>query len=263
MPLIEVKNVSKSFNGFKLKNISFEVENEIFGLLGPNGAGKTTTIRILVGLIKPDSGEINVLGKNPRDVIDQIGYLPEERGLYRKLKVKEVLEYLASLKGKADVDFWLDRFGLRNLADEKVENLSKGLQQKLQIIAAIQHNPKVLVLDEPFSGLDPVNVEFLKNLLLELKRDKAIVISTHMLNIAERICDRVLLINRGRAVLYGRLNDIKSEEVVEVEYVENGEIKKMITNKSLRELLEDGYEIRKYVKREISLEEIFLREVMK
>ncbi len=263
MPLIEVKNVSKSFNGFKLKNISFEVENEIFGLLGPNGAGKTTTIRILVGLIKPDSGEINVLGKNPRDVIDQIGYPPEERGLYRKLKVKEVLEYLASLKGKADVDFWLDRFGLRNLADEKVENLSKGLQQKLQIIAAIQHNPKVLVLDEPFSGLDPVNVEFLKNLLLELKRDKAIVISTHMLNIAERICDRVLLINRGRAVLYGRLNDIKSEEVVEVEYVENGEIKKMITNKSLRELLEDGYEIRKYVKREISLEEIFLREVMK
>ena len=118
-------------------------------------------------------------------------------------------------------------------------------------------------MDEPFSGLDPINIEFLRNLLLELKKDKAIVVSTHLLNVAERICDRVLLINKGETVLYGKLSEIKSEEVIEVEYIEDGQVKTMITNKSIRELLKEGYEIIKYVRREISLEEVFLREVMK
>ena len=126
MAKIKVREILKSFNGFKLNKISFEVENEIFGLLGPNGSGKTTTIRILVGLMKPDSGEVRILGRDPRDVIDKIGYLPEERGLYGKLKVKEVLEYLASLKGKADIDYWLDRFGLKNFQMRKLRTYLKA-----------------------------------------------------------------------------------------------------------------------------------------
>ena len=126
MAKIKVREILKSFNGFKLNKISFEVENEIFGLLGPNGSGKTTTIRILVGLMKPDSGEVRILGRDQRDVIDKIGYLPEERGLYGKLKVKEVLEYLASLKGKADIDYWLDRFGLKNFQMRKLRTYLKA-----------------------------------------------------------------------------------------------------------------------------------------
>ena len=262
-----VQNITKSLNGFKIENLSFEVsEGEIFGLLGPNGAGKTTTIRMLVGLIKPDSGLIKVLGKNPSDVKDKIGYLPEERGLYRKMKVRDVLEYLGSLKGRADPDYWLKLFGMEDVANKKVEVLSKGMQQKVQLIATIQHDPEVLILDEPFSGLDPINVDFVRNLIFEMKeKGKTIILSTHMLNLAERLCDKILLINKGRCVLYGYLSEIKSryDSVIEVEYIEDGTLKREVTNLSLKELVELGLDIRKYTVREPTLEEIFLREVKK
>ncbi len=262
---VKAHELSKSLGSFTLKNISFNAsEGEIFGILGPNGAGKTTTLRMVAGILKPDSGEVKVFGKDPDEIKDHIGYLPEERGLYRKWKVKEVLNYFAELKGGANTDYWLEKLDMVQYADRKVEELSKGLQQKIQLILAVQHNPRLLILDEPFSGLDAVNINLVMEIVKELRNDrKCIIISTHILSLAERLCDRVLLINRGQEVLYGRIDELSGEEVCEVEYVKNGEIVKEITEKNLKELVESGTEILSYRRRRLSLEEIFLREVGK
>ncbi len=199
--------------------LSFEVrEGEVFGLLGPNGAGKTTTIRIIMDILDADGGSVTVLGLPPDQAKSQVGYLPEERGLYRKLKVLNTLVYLAELKGtprttarERALDL-LARIQLEDWANRKVRDLSRGMQQRLQLIAALVHDPKVLFLDEPFQGLDPLNVERVKDFIAALQEEgKTIVLSSHQMNLVEALCDRILLINQGRSVLYGPLAEIKRE----------------------------------------------------
>ena len=216
--MLEVHNIVKRYNGFTAVDaLSFEVyEGEIFGLLGPNGAGKTTTIRTVMDIFRPDKGTVQVLGQPPGRARERIGYLPEERGLYRDLKVLEVLVYLAALKGvpgpvaRPRALAWLKRVELVDWADRRVKDLSRGMQQKLQFVASLVHDPELLILDEPFLGLDPVNVELGKGLIQELQREgKTVVLSTHQMNLVEALCDRILLINQGRAVLYGPLDEIK------------------------------------------------------
>lgn len=224
MTAVGVEGVSKAFNGAKVVgDLSFEVhEGEIFGILGPNGAGKTTLLRMLIDILKPDSGKIIRNYTN-----DETGYLPEERGLYMKMKVREMLMYLASLKGAdrggamESVEKHLEKVGLSGYADKKIEELSKGMAQKIQVIAAMVHDPGLLILDEPFSGLDPVNTKLVKDMVLGMKQaGTTVILSTHMMNQAEELCDRLLMINKGKAVLYGRLDEIKSkfESSVIVEY---------------------------------------------
>jgi ABC-2 type transport system ATP-binding protein len=226
-----VQGVCKTFGDVKaVQDLNLAVEaGSVFGLLGPNGAGKTTTIRMIMDIIKPDSGVISLLGEtDPDRRRDRIGYLPEERGLYRKLKVRELLLYFARLHGvpgksaRAAADRWLERFELASWADAKVEVLSKGMQQKVQIITTILHEPQAVILDEPFSGLDPVNVDLVRDILLEL-RDKGttLLISTHQMETVERLCDSICLINRGRAVLAGPLQKVKAERgtrAIQIEY---------------------------------------------
>ena len=216
--MLEVHNLVKRYNGFTaVHDLSFEVyEGEIFGLLGPNGAGKTTTIRTVMDIFKPDEGTVYVLGQPPGTTRARIGYLPEERGLYRNLKVLDVLVYLAELKGaprptaRRQALTWLERVELADWADRKVKDLSQGMQQKLQFVASLVHDPELLILDEPFQGLDPVNVELLKGLVRELQGEgKTVVLSAHQMNLVEALCDRIVLINRGKAVLYGPLDEIK------------------------------------------------------
>jgi len=218
MVIIEVQDVVKTFNGLRaVDGLSFEVgQGEIFGLLGPNGAGKTTTIRTIMDILKPDQGKVRVLGQPPGLARERIGYLPEERGLYRDLKVMECLAYLAALKG-VDRGQAVDRaekllasVGLEEQAQKRVKALSRGMQQKLQFVATILHDPQVVILDEPFLGLDPISTEQIKGLISGLRREgKAIVLSTHMMDQVERLCDRILLINEGKRVLYGPLEEIK------------------------------------------------------
>jgi ABC-2 type transport system ATP-binding protein len=213
----EVNKVVKSY-GKKpvVNNVSFSVaQGEIFGLIGPNGAGKTTTIRMMMDIIKPDSGDISILGERlSEDTKNRIGYLPEERGLYRKLTVLETLNYLAALKGSrvenSRVEKLLNRVDMLPHKNKKIEELSRGMGQIIQFLATIIHDPQLVILDEPFAGLDPVNTELIKEIVLELRgQDKAIVLSTHRMNEVEELCDRILMIDRGRSVLYGRLADIK------------------------------------------------------
>jgi ABC-2 type transport system ATP-binding protein len=216
---IEIRDISKSFNGTKVVDgISFSVTpGELFGLIGPNGAGKTTTIRMMMDIIKPDYGEIKVFGDKLREETkNNLGYLPEERGLYNKLSVQRVLNYLATLKGmeskqaRRQADALLERIGLEGQRTKKVGELSRGMGQIVQFLVAIIHSPKLIILDEPFANLDPVNTELLKEIIFELKsRGCAIILSTHRMNEVEELCDRILMINRGRAVLYGSINDIK------------------------------------------------------
>ncbi|CAD6491036.1 MAG: Vitamin B12 import ATP-binding protein BtuD [Candidatus Argoarchaeum ethanivorans] len=216
MNSVEVSSVSKSFDGRAVvSDLSFEVRaGEIFGLLGPNGAGKTTMIRMLLDIIRPDSGRITVLNRSSGEVKDFIGYLPEERGLYRKLTVMDTLMYLGSLKNNQSEErtlALLEKMGLLSHRDKKVSELSKGMQQKIQIIAAIIHDPDLVILDEPFTGLDPVNMKLVQDLILELKnKGKTILISTHMMDKVERMCDRIFMIHRGSGVLYGSISEIKS-----------------------------------------------------
>ena len=216
--MLKVRNLVKRYNGFTaVDDLSFEVcEGEIFGLLGPNGAGKTTTIRTVMDIFKPDEGTVQVLGLPPGAAKEHIGYLPEERGLYRDLKVLDVLVYLAELKGtprpvaRRRALAWLERVELADWADRKVKDLSRGMQQKLQFVVSLVHDPELLILDEPFQGLDPVNVELLKRLIRELQGEgKTMVLSAHQMNLVEALCDRILLINKGKAVLYGPLDEIK------------------------------------------------------
>jgi ABC-2 type transport system ATP-binding protein len=219
-PVIEVDQLYKSFNSVvAVDHLSFQVNRgEIFGLLGPNGAGKTTTIRILMDIIKSDGGTVRVLGEPPGTARERIGYLPEERGLYRGLKVGETLVYLGQLKGmsgaaaKKRAAELLARVDLTEWAKAKVQELSRGMQQKVQIIASIIHDPDLVILDEPFQGLDPVNVQVVKDLIGDLRaKGKTIALSAHEMSQVEALCERILLIDHGKAVLYGDLAEIKKQ----------------------------------------------------
>ncbi|MFQ5341451.1 MAG: ABC transporter ATP-binding protein [Anaerolineae bacterium] len=220
MRAIDVSDVSKRYGSFDaVRKLSFSVQSgEIFGLLGPNGAGKTTTIRMLMDIIKPDAGHIQILGEAPSDATkNRIGYLPEERGLYKGLKVLDTLVYLAALKDvdrdetRRRAEALLKRVDLWDSRNHKVSALSKGMQQKLQFVVTILHNPDLVVLDEPFQGLDPVNMELIQEMVADLPaQGKTVVLSTHMMNQVERLCDRILLIDHGRPVLYGQIDEIKT-----------------------------------------------------
>ena len=217
--MLTVKNLVKRFNStLAVDNISFTVKpGKIFGLLGPNGAGKTTTIRTILNIIKPTSGEI-IFNDNPisYEYYNVIGYLPEERGLYKRSKVIDVLVYFAALKNlsrKAAInsaDTWLKKLNISEYRDKKIEQLSKGNQQKVQLIAAIIHNPSLLILDEPFTGFDPINQQEVKDLILSfVSEGKTIILSTHQMELAEKLSEDILLINKGRSVSSGKLSEIK------------------------------------------------------
>lgn len=233
--ILDVKELTKSFDTkIVLDDISFDVEKGvIFGLLGPNGAGKTTMIRIILDILRADHGDIDIFGRKFDDALKaRIGYLPEERGLYQKITVFDCLKYFAELKEvkKSDdkIDFWLNKVDLYDYKSKKIEALSKGMQQKVQLVAAFIHNPELLILDEPFSGLDPLNTKLIKDILVDLKREgKTIILSTHQMDQVERMCDRILLINQGKRVLYGSLAEIKGnyKESVVVEY--EGKLKRV------------------------------------
>ncbi|MEA2599398.1 MAG: type transport system ATP-binding protein [Acidobacteriota bacterium] len=220
--ILEVRDVRKSYGDFvAVGGVSMSVPpGSIFGLLGPNGAGKTSTIRMIMNITAPDSGTIQVFG-HPRTAADlrRIGYLPEERGLYRKMTVMDQLVFLGEIHGLrgprlvSDVQRWLERVDLAAWAKKKVEELSKGMQQKVQLIGTVLHEPDLLILDEPFSGLDPLNQELFRELLQEYRQQgKSVVLSTHGMELAERMCDHICLISNGRAVLDGELKDIKRRE---------------------------------------------------
>jgi ABC-2 type transport system ATP-binding protein len=220
MNVVEVSRVNKSFKGIKVvDDVSFNIgQGEILGMVGPNGAGKTTTIRMLMDIIKPDSGEIRILGEPINEAVkNHIGYLPEERGLYKKLTVSESLSYLSALKNMKrrlaaeKEEELLKRVNMLPHKDKKTEELSHGMGQLIQFVATILHDPELVVFDEPFAALDPVNTQLLKELILELRgRGKSVILSTHMMNQVEELCDRILMINKGQAVLYGSLTEIKS-----------------------------------------------------
>lgn len=222
---IDIRNVVKRYEQHvAVRDLSLQVpRGSVYGLLGPNGAGKTTTIRMILDIILPDSGTITLLGKPNTDVatLDRIGYLPEERGLYKKMQVRRVLAFLAELKGldastaAKRIDEWLERFSLstadKNWGDAKVDELSRGMQQKVQFIAALLHDPELVILDEPFSGLDPINAQALKDAVIELRRrGKTVIFSTHIMDNAEKMCDSVCIISRGEKVLDGTVSGVKA-----------------------------------------------------
>ena len=234
MNLIQIENVSKNFGEFKaVDNVSFNIEKgSVYGLLGPNGAGKTTTIRMVMDIIAPDSGKIIFSGNQQSgDFADQIGYLPEERGLYRKMKVKDVILFMAELRGMGrtdafnEIDRWLQKMDLVEWQNKKIEELSKGMVQKIQFITTVIHKPELIILDEPFSGLDPINMTLLKDLMLELNVEGAtIIFSTHIMEQAEKLCEKICLINAGKIVVEGDLKEIKKSfgrSSVEIEYSGN------------------------------------------
>lgn len=221
MTTVDINHVSKSFGPLKaVDDVSFEVNaGEIFGLLGPNGAGKTTTIRILLDIFKPDSGSISILGgPMSEDKKNHIGYLPEERGLYQDIPLERCLIYLATLKGLSPIEArkriqpYLERFDLAPHRNKKVKELSKGMQQKAQLIITLVHKPDLVIIDEPFSALDPVNTQMVKDLLLEERnRGVTVVMCTHQMHQVEQLCDRLVLIDHGKAMLYGQLTEIQQQ----------------------------------------------------
>jgi ABC-2 type transport system ATP-binding protein len=220
MNALELENISKSFGDVQaVDGLSVCVPTgSIYGFLGPNGAGKTTTIRMIMNIIRPDNGRIKILGDGAdQGVLNRIGYMPEERGLYRKMTVAKVLAYFAGIKGLSRreltprVPQWLERIGLADWADKKVEELSRGMHQKLQFAVTTINEPDLLILDEPFSGLDPVNLDMIKSIILEMKQQgKTIIFSTHVMHEAEKLCDYHLLINQGKLVVDGSLDEIRS-----------------------------------------------------
>jgi ABC-2 type transport system ATP-binding protein len=217
---LRIDGVTKRFGDFTaVDDLSFNVRSgRVFGFLGPNGAGKTTTIRMIVGITAPDRGHVELFGQKMSPALqDRIGYLPEERGLYKKLKIVDQLKYFAALKNVSGaeaekrIDHWLERMGLSEWKKKKTTDLSKGMQQKIQFISTVLHDPDLLILDEPFSGLDPINVEFMIDVLSEFKsKDKTIMFSTHQMETAERLCNDILLINKARKVVSGSLREIKA-----------------------------------------------------
>ena len=293
--MLSVNNLRKAYaTVVAVDGVSFDVQRgELFGLLGPNGAGKTTAIRTILNIIAPDSGSITFDGKFFTPAMwNIIGYLPEERGLYRKSKIINTILYFASLKGISEREAkpmavgWLDRFGLKDSAFRKVEELSKGNQQKVQLIISILHKPQLLILDEPFSGLDPVNQILLKDILMELRQQNvAIVFSTHQMEQVEKMCDNICLINKGKPVLSGSLRDVKKRygtNSLRIEFEGNGEFLKksplvkradvyqnyaeleLVDMHKSRELLskiDDQLDIRKFEIVEPSLNSIFINVV--
>jgi ABC-2 type transport system ATP-binding protein len=294
-PILELRNVRKAYGDFvAVDDVSMAVPAGcIYGLLGPNGAGKTTTIRMIMNIVPQDSGEIQVFGQR-RSAADlkRIGYLPEERGLYRKMTVLDQLVFLAEIRGmkKAqalpDIQRWLERVDLAKWSKKKVEELSKGMQQKVQLIGTVLHQPDLLILDEPFSGLDPLNQELFRDLLGEYRQQgKSVLLSTHGMELAERLCDHICLISRGRAILDGNLKEIKRrvggnsyrivakgdlerlKELPEVEQaaVNNGVVKLMLKPdasgpETLRRLVE-FLEVHEFRSEEPELEQIFMKAV--
>jgi ABC-2 type transport system ATP-binding protein len=226
-PVVDVQSVVKRYAGHTaVAGVTWQVpKGVVYGLLGPNGAGKTTTIRMILNIIAPDEGRITIFGlpNTARELTDRIGYLPEERGLYRKMQVRRLLRFLAQLKGvtrrAADhrIDHWMERLGLRTAEKDwgtaKVDDLSRGMQQKVQFIGTLLHDPELVILDEPFSGLDPINAQALKDTVVELHRSgKTVIFSTHLMDNAERLCDAVCIIARGEVVLDGLLGEVKAQQ---------------------------------------------------
>lgn len=219
MSIIDVEHVAKRFGAQQaVADVSFTVETgEIFGLLGPNGAGKTTTIRMILDIFKPDSGKVAIMGgPMTEEKKNRIGYLPEDRGLYQDIPLERCLIYLASLKGLSGseahqrISAYLERFELADHRKKKIKELSRGMQQKAQVIATLVHEPELIIIDEPFSGLDPVNTQMVKELLIDAhRRGVAIVLTTHQMYQVEELCDRLVLIDQGKVVLYGSLNEIR------------------------------------------------------
>ncbi len=293
---LKVENVSKHYGEFTaVNNLSFDVKaGRVFGFLGPNGAGKTTTIRMIVGITIPDEGAIELFGAAiSNEAQNRVGYLPEERGLYKKMKIVDQLRYFAALKGvsqiEADkrIDYWLERMKLADWKRKKTTDLSKGMSQKIQFISTVLHNPDLLILDEPFSGLDPVNVEFMIEVVAELKaQGKTIIFSTHLMETAERLCDDIILINKSRKVIGGTLREVKSsfgknlialradggESVLEdktliakiIEHSDEKEIELAENTDAqilLKRLIENGANISKFEQIEPSLNDIFIEKV--
>jgi len=239
--MLSVKNLTKKFkHSVAVDNLSFNVvPGKIFGMLGPNGAGKTTTIRTVLNIIKPTSGSIIFNGKPiTNQFFNQIGYLPEERGLYRRSKVKDVLKYFAELKNLSSAeavktaDKWLAKLKITHYRNKRIEELSKGNQQKIQFITAVFHDPELLILDEPFTGFDPINQQEIKELILSfVSSGKIIILSTHQMDTAEKLCDEILLINNGREVTSGDLTDIKKRfggNNIKLQFSGNGEFLKSL-----------------------------------
>lgn len=244
---LELKNITKNFGAKKvLKDINFEVESGVsLGILGRNGAGKTTTIRILMDVFPQDEGTILVNGKEINRNELKFGYLPEERGLYPKKKVMEQLIYFTMLKGISNKDaiksinYWLERLSMSEYKNKKLETLSKGNQQKIQLIAAIAHNPDIIVLDEPFSGLDPVNSKILKDVVKEeIKSGKIVLFSSHQMNYIEEFCDNILIINNGKVVLYGNLKEIKHNYVRDKLLVSSKDSNKILNDNKVNKNIE-------------------------
>lgn len=221
VPAINVDHVTKRFAGHTaVRNLSFSVPaGGIFGLLGPNGAGKSTTIRMIMDIIEPDEGKVSLLGSSAssRELSARVGFLPEERGLYKKMKVAEHLAFLGEVKGmrvrdaKSKAGMWLQRLGLSDWALKKVEDLSKGMQQKVQFAGALIHDPELVILDEPFSGLDPVNLQVMKDVVVDMARSgKTVLFSTHIMEQAERMCERIVIIARGEKLVDGSVAEVKA-----------------------------------------------------
>ncbi len=294
-PPLVMTSVNKSYGDLHaVQDLDLTVPTgSIFGLLGPNGAGKTTTIRMALGIIAPDSGDVRLLGSSvDTKTLEGVGYLPEERGLYRKMKVLEMLVFLAAIKGVRQADAqqraheWLERVGLADWTHRKSHELSRGMQQKVQFVATVLHRPPLLVLDEPFAGLDPVNVRLLQEIMLELRDQGAtVILSTHMLERSEKLCEHVCLINGGRKVLDGALSDVKasygssrvfldfrgtasflktSSAVASYRGYPNHAEVELKPGASANQFLEEALhhvEISRFEQREPSLEDIFLRTV--
>ena len=293
MNVLEVKNLFKTFGNIKaVDNASFNVpEGSVFGLIGRNGAGKTTTLRMMMNIYTPDSGEILLHGKHiDNEFKKKVGYLPEERGLYKKMTVMDTLLFFADVKGKKGNDIrksaneYLEKFDLADRKTTKIQDLSKGNQQKIQFIATILHDPDFLVLDEPFSGLDPINTDLLRQIIIELRdRGKVIIFSTHLMDFAEKMCDFITMIDHGKIILDGKLSELKTKYAkrnVSLNY--SGDISFLKNNRMiesvddfgnttgirlkeashiqqlLKLLVENNVDIKKFDANDISLHEIFV-----
>jgi ABC-2 type transport system ATP-binding protein len=298
-PALELRGVAKSYDSFQaVKPLDVVVpRGSTYGLLGPNGAGKTTTIRMITRILQPDRGEIRLLGQPlSQDALDRVGYLPEERGVYKRMKVRALLTFFAELKGmrardaRPLIDGWLERLELADRADARVQELSKGMQQKVQFIGAIVHDPEVLILDEPFSGLDPINQRVLREIISDMKRaGRTLIFSTHIIEHAERLCDHVCILARGTAVAEGSLADVKRRHgtnYVRIQAEADGSLAARLAasplidgvreqgselevaladgadpQRILEELVRGGVRLRKFEVAEPSLEQIFIERV--
>ena len=293
--MLQITNLTKQFKKIKaVDNISLEVQKgDIYGFLGPNGAGKTTSIRMIMGIIKPDNGTIKLNGSDINTINrKKLGYLPEDRGLYQKQNLSEILHYFGCLKGldkkdsKNRANLWLERFYLDDQKGRKIEELSKGNQQKIQFIIALLHDPQLIILDEPFTGLDPVNQILLKEVIKEKQEEgKTIIFSTHQMEQVERLCNNICLINKGHILLEGPLSEIRkshSEDAIELNFsgkIDNSKLEVFFSDFDLRENILSGILKRKkneflewiipqvsiesFNARVPSLEQIFIKEVAK